>query len=316
MKYRSLLVCVLLAIPAVAPGANKDIVDLQREIGLLQQQVKELQKSQDDKFTSVLDLVRQSVDIANRANAGVAAVTATMNKSLPAIGESVTAPIAGINSRLNEMGGDLRSLQNAQTELAGTLAKLQMTMDDLNRQVKSLNTPRVEPPPPVQQDGASNGGSRPGLTQPATPESAPMSSVDMYNAALTDYRTSKYELAVQGFTDFLKWYPMDKLAPNAQFYIGMVHYTGKNFELAVKDFDAVLDHYNPNPKTSEAMLYKAKALVQLGRRTDGVNTFKELLKDDPKSEPGKLACDELKNLGMNCPAVPANHTQAKRGNKK
>ena len=43
MKSRSLLVCLLLAVPALAPGASKEIQELQRDIALLQQQIKDLQ---------------------------------------------------------------------------------------------------------------------------------------------------------------------------------------------------------------------------------------------------------------------------------
>ena len=39
MKSRSLLVCLLLAVPALAPGASKEIQELQRDVALLQQQM-------------------------------------------------------------------------------------------------------------------------------------------------------------------------------------------------------------------------------------------------------------------------------------
>ena len=53
MKSRSLLVCLLLAVPALAPGASKEIKELQRDVALLQQQIKDLQRSQDEKFAAV-----------------------------------------------------------------------------------------------------------------------------------------------------------------------------------------------------------------------------------------------------------------------
>ena len=41
----------------------------------------------------------------------------------------------------------------------------------------------------------------------------------MYNAARQDYISGKYDLAVQGFNDYLKYYGNTSYAPNAQFYI-------------------------------------------------------------------------------------------------
>jgi len=128
-----------------------------------------------------------------------------------------------------------------------------------------------------------------------------MSGGDLYTSALSDMRGGKYDLAMQGFNDYLKWYGEEQYAPNAQFYIGTLHYQAKNYEQAAKDFDNVLEHYTRNPKTDDAMLYKGRALINVpGRRTDGANTFKQLLKDAPKTDAARAACEELKSLGMNC----------------
>jgi TolA-binding protein len=142
-----------------------------------------------------------------------------------------------------------------------------------------------------------------------------MSGGDLYNSALSDMRGGKTDLAMQGFNDYLKWFGEEQYAPNAQFYIGMIHFGAKNYEQAVTDFDNVLEHYTRNNKTDEAMLYKGRSLLMLpGRRTDGASTFKQLLRDSPKSDAAKSACDELKNLGMNCtaPAAGGSHAPGKR----
>ena len=55
MKSRSLLVCLLLAVPALALGASKEIQELQRDVAQLQQQIKDLQRSQDEKFAALLE---------------------------------------------------------------------------------------------------------------------------------------------------------------------------------------------------------------------------------------------------------------------
>src|SRR5215475_7783761 len=103
MKARILLVCVLLAAPALAPAANKEIQELQRDIALLQQQIKDLQRSQDEKFASVVELARQAIDAANKANTGVAVMQSNLDKSLREIQGGVATPIQGVSSRLNEI---------------------------------------------------------------------------------------------------------------------------------------------------------------------------------------------------------------------
>lgn len=298
MKFRSLLVCVVLAAPAIGLGASKEIQELQRDIGLLQQQIKDLQRTQDEKFATILDLVRQSVDLANKANANAATVSRDVERTLGPLKESLVAPLAAANATARDTSNDVRSLQQAVSELGGTLSRMQSQIDDMKRLMQTVQTPVAAPP--QQQPVAGNTGA--GYVPPAPSDSKPaMAAVDAYQSALSDYRSQKSDLALQGFTDFLRWYPADKLAPNAQFYIGMIHYTGKNYEQAVKDFDDVLEHYIQNPKTEEAMLYKARSLVQIqGRRSEGAAEYKQLIKEYPKSEHSKSACEELKGLGMNC----------------
>ena len=214
MKSRSLLVCLLLAVPALAPGASKEIMELQRDVALLQQQIKDLQRSQDEKFAAVTELARQSIEAANRANTGVAVITNTIEKNLRDQTDKVATPVVGLSTRLNEMGGDLRTLSQAVSDLTALLNRMQAQLTDVSNAIKVIQQPPVAPP-------AQGGG------QPAAASSSdvpPMPAETMYNAARQDYVSGKYDLASQGFADYLKYYGTTGYAPNAQFYIAMIHF--------------------------------------------------------------------------------------------
>ncbi len=72
----------------------------------------------------------------------------------------------------------------------------------------------------------------PRLSQPAAsaPGAAgaadmpPMPAQKLYNTARRISQGGKYDLAVQEFADYLKYYGNTDLAPNAQFYIAMIHF--------------------------------------------------------------------------------------------
>ena len=125
MKSRSLLVCLLIAVPVLAPAASKEILELQRDIAQLQQQIKDLQRSQDEKFAAVTELARQSIEAANRANTGVAVITSNIERNLRDQTDKVATPVQGLSSRLNEMGGELRTLTQAVWDLTQLMARLQ-----------------------------------------------------------------------------------------------------------------------------------------------------------------------------------------------
>jgi len=313
MKVRSLLVCVLLAAPAVAPGANREIQDLQRDVGLLQQQIRDLQKSQDDKFSALFDLAKQAIEASNKANTGVAAVTADVQRALAPLKESLTAPIAAMNSRVTATSEDVRALQQSVGDLSSAVTRMQQQLNDINTLVKSL---QQLPPPPAQAIGGSVGGSDGGGPAANLPPRPQMPAGDLYNAALSDYRSGKYDLAVDEFKEYLRRFPTEKFAPNAQFYIGQVHYEARNYDAAAADFDAVLEHYVYNPKTEDSMLYKGRSLVKLGRKTEGAAEFKQLLKEYPRADAAKSACEDLKGLGMNCTVPGASNRAPGRRSKK
>ena len=111
---------------------------------------------------------------------------------------------------------------------------MQQMLSDIKELVKAAQQP-VAPPPQAA-----------GGDQPASDTKPLMSGGDLYNSALSDMRGGNYDLAMQGFNDYLKWFGTNSIAPNAQFYIGTLHYQAKKFEQAVTDFDNVLEHYTQN----------------------------------------------------------------------
>ena len=104
MKSRSLLICLLLTMPAAAPGASKEILELQRDIAQLQQQLKDLQRSQDEKFAAVTELARQSIEAANRAFAPApeALTEARAVKDAFALPENAGKGVIALNGRMVE----------------------------------------------------------------------------------------------------------------------------------------------------------------------------------------------------------------------
>ena len=304
MKSRSLLVCLLLAVPILAPAASKEIQELQRDVALLQQQIKDLQRSQDEKLAAILEAARSSVDAANRANTSVAVITSTIEKNLRDQTDKVVTPVVGFSTRLNEMGGELHTLSQAVGDLTALLNRMQAQLTDLGNAVKVMQAPASAPPP---QPGQAAQSTQSGQSVAAN-EAPPMPAETMYNAARQDYVSGKYDLATQEFADYLKYYGNTGFAPNAQFYIAMIHFVQGNYETAVKEFDMVLEKYPDNNKTAESMLYKGRALVKMpGHKTEGGNEFMEVIKRFPKTDTAVQACDERKKLGYNCgpPAAPA-----------
>jgi tol-pal system protein YbgF len=120
----------------------------------------------------------------------------------------------------------------------------------------------------------------------------------LYSNGLRDITSGKYDLARQEFQDYLKYYSDTDLASNAQFYLGEIAYTQKQYQDAVSEYDKVLTHYPKSFKLAPARLKKGMALIELGQKTPGVRELREVVKRYPGTEEERRARAKLKELGV------------------
>lgn len=293
MMRRLCLAAFLLA-PTFAFAASKEIVELQRDVALLQEQLRTMQRSQDEKFAAITELLRQTLDSAQKANTSVAVMENNFRQNLRDQEKNVVGPVVGVGTKIDQMSSDFRALQAAVSDLTSLMGKLQQQITDVNTQIKLIQSP---PTPPPTVPGA------PG-TAPAPTGPPPMPAEALYNNALRDRSGGKVDLALQEFGDYLKWYGNTELAPNAQFYIADIHLSQGDLESALKEFDMVLERYPDNAKTPDAMYMKGVTLVKMGRRTDGAAEFRELMKRFPNNDLSKKACAQLTAIGLKCVSPP------------
>ena len=305
MKFPYVGVLALLAMPWTPSfAANREMQELQRDVGILQDQVKALQRSQDEKLTALTVLVQQALDSAGKANTGVAVIQSGFQQNLRDLETKVVAPVAGVNTRIDQMSTDFRTLQQAVADLTTLMGKLQAQLTDLNNAVKLIQTPAAPPPSsgvPGPGPGASLG-------------SPPMQLNDLYSNANRDRTSGKLDLALQEYSDLLRYYGDSNYAPNAQYYIGFIHFSQGDYDNALKEFDTVLEKYPEatNSKIPDALFYKGMTLVKLGRRTQGADEFMQLIKRYPNHDLARQACTQRNNMGLKC---VASRTAAPRGSR-
>jgi TolA-binding protein len=148
------------------------------------------------------------------------------------------------------------------------MARIQQQLTDLLNAVKTMQAPAAPPPTPD-----ANGITAPpnGATAAAGP---PASAAQLWANAKRDMDGANTDLALVEFADYVKWYRDSDLAPSAQFNIGNIHFFQKKYDLAVQDFDQVLEAFPIGPKTPEAHYMKGRALVELGQRTQAIQEFR------------------------------------------
>jgi TolA-binding protein len=322
---RRTLVCgaILTALLTVSPppsfGANKDILELQRQLAQLEDVVKALQKSQEDRAIKMEAMVQQAINAGGDAGRSAAIIQNNLQSSLTDMQSKVAAPVIGLGKRMDDMSNDMRTLQQAVADLASSVSKMQALLNDINIQVKAIQGPIQPPPPGSGGPGPVGSSADPGATAPSTGEKPPISQSDLMANANRDRGSGKLDLAVQEYGDYLKWFGKSDMAPVAQYYIGWIRYSQGDYENAVKELDVVLERFPENTRTPDAMYYKGLSLMRLQRKNDASKEFINLAKKYPRNDLAPKACEQLKYLGMNCPiarAAAPPKGAARRNNKK
>jgi tol-pal system protein YbgF len=304
--YAAAAALALTLAPSRAPAADKTILELQRDVASLQEQVRQLKESQDKQLSALTVLVQQALDTSKSSTTGVAVIQSNLQQTLKDMEAKVVAPVVGLGSRLDGMDQDLRAVQQSVSDVNSLIGKVQQQLTDLNNAVKVLQSP-----PPAPPTTTSGGGAMPaGGAGSAAPDSTPtIGATELYANANRDRGSGKYDIAIQEYQDYLRWYGNTDYAPNAQFYIGVCHYNQAKYEEAVNDFDVVLEKYPENNKTPDALFQKGLALQKMSRLTDSHTEFLELIKRYPKNDNATRACDQLKTMGYNC-GVPRTSSPA------
>src|SRR5262249_55544299 len=147
-----------------------------------------------------------------------------------------------------------------------------------------------EPPttPPVGPNEQSPAAARnPGGagTQVATlpPSDSPK---DVYDLAYGYILRKDYALAEDGFRGFLKKYPSDRLAPDAQYWLGESLYQRQHFRDAAEAFLNVSTKYESTAKAPDALLRLGQSLAALGEKEAACASLGEVLRKYPRASVG------------------------------
>lgn len=289
-----LLVAMLLAPVSAPAAASKEMQELQRDVAQLQDQIKTLQGASDAKFAALQALIQQTLDMANRTNTTVSAlssgVTQTMQSEMRGVRDQL-APVPGLSVKLDNASSDISDLRSAVTNLNAAMNKQQQLLSDINNQLKLMQAPPAAPP------------SAEGSAAPAGVAAPPPTGQTLFQNGVRDMNAGKSELALSEFAEFLHLYPNDGNAPSVQYNIGEIHYQEGQLEQAVKDFDSVIEQYSDAQITPGAYLMKGLALKNAKKPAAAITVFKALVAKFPGSDEAGKAHTQLTLMGASVPAA-------------
>lgn len=303
MKRHATLALVLLAAawPIRAQNQKEMTLSLQRDVAALQDEVKQMKATQDERLAVINENLRNTLDLVTRINEKMAVLQTNTSDKLNDMTRQVGAPTQALSQKVDGMNDQFLNLSNTIAELNSRIGKLDSKLEDIKKMVQTI--PANQPPAPNTGNGpqASNSGSG----GPPTSTAPAISGEKLFDDANRDYLAGNTDLALQGFTDFLKNFADSQRAPDAQFFIAEIYSRKEDFDNAVTAYDAVITTYPDSSRVPNAHYMKGVALVKTGRRADAAREFKIVVEKYPSNELAKKAKDYLKILGVPVSQVPA-----------
>lgn len=119
---------------------------------------------------------------------------------------------------------------------------------------------------------------------------------ELYNTAYRDLIRGNYQLALQGFQQFMQQFPNSELADNAQYYIGEVYYAQGRYQNAIEEYEKVSKWYRQGDKTPSALLKIGYSYINIDEPEQGKLYLNQVIKDHPDSEEANLAKGRLASL--------------------
>jgi tol-pal system protein YbgF len=205
----------------------------------------------------------------------------------------------------------LNALESALEQLTGDFEQQKFLMQQLNKKVESLEKQKLSAVAP--QPTPAPVDAQPAATDTPLPSDAPAAqssseagdlasgtAEEAYNAAFAKLKRADYKGAATDFTAFLKKYPDNALAGNAQYWLGETYYVRKDFNNAAAEFLKGYKKFPKNTKAPDTLLKLGMSLNALGNKEQACKAFARLPSDYPTAAPALKTRAEQEKTKLAC----------------
>jgi tol-pal system protein YbgF len=249
-------------------GVKEELVRLQADVLALQNQMRQLEKSFSERTDAIRSLVVQLNDQVGKTSLVLGKISTSLE---------------------TQSSGDVAAAQSVLKEVKDLAGK----MDDANMRISALAQQIVDmkvQTKPIAQRTFQNAADNPAQLSSSADQ--------IYSEAFNDLIQGNLDFAIQGFNAFLRNFPTNDKADDAQFYIGEAYYNDGKYPQAIAAFSKVVSDYASGGKVASALFKRAKAEVALLQKDGAIADFRTVAEKYPNEPEASLAKAELLKLGI------------------
>src|SRR5262245_30020140 len=230
-----------------------------------------------------------------------------MQNMVGALNQALSDALKAINTRLNEQADSTRRSFAEQKSIIDTLSSdlriVREKLDDNNVRVGSL-AQEVDSLRELITAMPRAGGDLPHDAAPAdtaaaaAPPAAGLGSSPQraYDAAMSDYWGSDYELAINGFKAYLTSFPKSERADDAQFYIGQSYYNQGKYTEAADAYNLAIRTYPSSDLLPDAYYKMGESYRNLKQVERARSAYSFVVKSYPESAAAAQAQQRLEEV--------------------
>ena len=275
MTTKSLFTVLLIfSLAACAPQAA--LVKTQSEVGDLRDDLKATKAAIQDtqKRLDLLDTnVNGTVDM-QRAMADYGAKS-----------DQLMTDMQLLQGKLEENNFRITELAQKLDDKSFKLTELSAKVDELDAKLKLLS------------GGATTATTTAKTKQPGAAAAKTSEPSDIYKQAKGDYDKGSFDLALDGFQNYVAQFPDASQAGSAQYWIGESFYAKKEFPKAIEAFSKVIKSYPKSEKVAGAKLKIGYSYLNEKNTAKAKEYLNRVIKEHPASQDAKRAKDKLKQIG-------------------
>ncbi len=278
MKHRAiatLLGVLLLTAASPARAANKEHQQLMADLRMLQEQAQLLQ-----------NLIGSVTDALKAVNTRLDQQAETTRKNFAdqkLVIDNLTNDVRVIREKLDDNNVRIGSLTQE-------VESLRSSLQQIGTRPSSTGDAADPTAPAAAAAGAPPAaGAAPSVGVGVSPQK-------LFDSAMGDYYSGQYDLAVLGFTDYIKSFPKADLADDAQVNICSAYIQDGKNDKAVEACDLAIRTYPNGDKIPDAYYKKGLALQNLRDINGARAAWEHVVQTAPDSDAGRLAKQRLDQI--------------------
>ena len=280
---------------AVSPASaqRRELQQMAADIRILQEQTQLLQNALSglaDALKAVNQRIEEQTGVTRKTFADAKLQSETMGSDIRVVRERVD----DTNVRITSLSQEVESLRDAIAAMPVPAPATDPALSGASGVPGDPAAPATAATPPVA-GGVPAPGSAPVAPPPAAGPNA-MSPSRLYDLAWADYTAGNYDLAVEGFSSYVRSFPKSEFADNAQYYIGESYYQRGKLAEAVDAFGRLISTYPRSDVAGQAYYKRGLVYERMNQPDRAREAYDYLVKTLGDTDAGRLAKQRLDAL--------------------